>query len=85
MQDQLKEELGRLQADNSGLLHRIAREREIREAAQGDRARLETELELDSVPPRTVSGVAWPAAVATTAAARHRARAIGSTSASFSL
>jgi len=46
--EQLKEELGRLQADNSGLQHRIAREREIREAAQGDKARLETELELDS-------------------------------------
>lgn len=46
--DTLRQELSRLEADNSGLQHRIVREREIREAAQEDRARLETELELDS-------------------------------------
>jgi len=46
--EQLNEELARLQGDNSCLLRRIAREREIRETAQGEKARLETELELDS-------------------------------------
>lgn len=46
--EKLQEELARLQLDNSGLLHRIAREREIRETAQGEKARLEQELELDS-------------------------------------
>lgn len=46
--EKLQEELARLQLDNSGLLHRIAREREIREEAQGEKARLEQELELDS-------------------------------------
>lgn len=44
----LKQELLRLQSENSGLSHRIAREREIRTAAILDRARLETEIELDS-------------------------------------
>ena len=39
---------GSSQADNSGLLHRIAREREVREVAQVEKARLETELEQDS-------------------------------------
>lgn len=44
----LRMELARLQSDNAGLCHRVAREREIRAAAIIDRARLETEIELDS-------------------------------------
>lgn len=46
--EKLRAELLRLQAENSGLCHRVAREREIRSAAILDRARLETEIELDS-------------------------------------
>jgi len=46
--ERLQAELARLQAENSGLCHRVAREREIRAAAIADRARLETEIELDS-------------------------------------
>ena len=44
----LQHELSRLQHENAGLCHRVAREREIRTAAIIDRARLETEIELDS-------------------------------------
>lgn len=44
---QLREELGRLQADNAGLVHRVAREREVRQAAQLETARLEQEIEFD--------------------------------------
>lgn len=46
--DQLRQELHRLQADNAGLMHRVQREREIRDLAVEEKARLETELELDS-------------------------------------
>ncbi|KAL1522218.1 hypothetical protein AB1Y20_021855 [Prymnesium parvum] len=46
--EQLRQELQRLQLDNAGLSHRVLREREIREMAIGEKARLETELELDS-------------------------------------
>lgn len=46
--EHLKVELSRLQVENAGLGHRIAREREIREEAMGEKARLETELELGS-------------------------------------
>lgn len=46
--EQLQQELHRLQVDNAGLTHRVLREREIRELVIGEKARLETELELDS-------------------------------------
>ena len=46
--DGLRQELTRLEADNAGLQMRIAREREIREEAQAEKALLETELELTS-------------------------------------
>jgi hypothetical protein len=36
------------QADNAGLVHRVAREKEIRERAQEDKARLQQEIEFDS-------------------------------------
>lgn len=41
----LQQELSRLEADNSGLQYRIVRECEIRETAQEELVRLETELE----------------------------------------
>jgi hypothetical protein len=44
----LRQELSKLQADNAGLCRRVAREREIRFNAIVDRARLETELELET-------------------------------------
>lgn len=46
--EKLRLELQKLQSDNASLTRRVAREREIRSAAILDRARLETELELDS-------------------------------------
>mmetsp|Transcript_51542 Transcript_51542/g.102579 ORF Transcript_51542/g.102579 Transcript_51542/m.102579 type:complete len:418 (-) Transcript_51542:380-1633(-) len=44
----LRQELSKLQSENAGLSHRVAREREIRAAAILDHARLATEIELDS-------------------------------------
>lgn len=44
----LSQELSRLQAENAGLSHRVLREREIRDAALGEKARLEQEIEIDS-------------------------------------
>jgi len=46
--EQLRAELQRLQGDNSVLAHRVAREREKLSDLTRDKARLETELELDS-------------------------------------
>ena len=46
--EKLRVELSKLQTENAGLCRRVAREREIRAAAIVDRARLETEIELDS-------------------------------------
>lgn len=46
--EQLRAELQRLQGDNSVLAHRVAREREKLSELAHDKARLETELELDS-------------------------------------
>ncbi len=46
--EKLRVELSKLQADNAGLCRRVAREREIRVNAIVDRARLETELELET-------------------------------------
>lgn len=46
--EQLRAELQQLQGDNSVLAHRVAREREKLSELARDKARLETELELDS-------------------------------------
>jgi len=46
--EKLKRELAKLQADNAGLQHKVAREHEIRVAAQGEKLRLEREIEMDS-------------------------------------
>lgn len=46
--EKLRVELQKLQAENAGLTRRVAREREVRAEAILERARLETEIELDS-------------------------------------
>mmetsp|Transcript_16882 Transcript_16882/g.47057 ORF Transcript_16882/g.47057 Transcript_16882/m.47057 type:complete len:194 (+) Transcript_16882:488-1069(+) len=46
--EKLREELQRLQADNAVLVNRVAREKEIRERAQEEKAKLQQEIEFDS-------------------------------------